>query len=232
MKYLGSKRRIAKYIIPIMVQEANKAGITKWVEPFVGGANLIDKVPNTFQRVGYDYNEHVIYALKDVRDRATELPDIVSEEDYAYAMTRPAESIQSWIRFVCSFAGMFDGGYVRSNNRNYAAEGKRNAIRQSHMLQDVELGQSNYRDLKIKDSLIYCDPPYQGTTGYSTGEFDHQELFEWCREMKSAGNIVFLSEYNAPEDFIEVWRGDLAVNFSRKRTGVTRVAKERLFRVY
>ena len=37
MKYMGSKNRIAKAILPIMLQEADRRGITTWVEPFVGG---------------------------------------------------------------------------------------------------------------------------------------------------------------------------------------------------
>ena len=58
MKYMGSKNRIAKFILPIMLKEANEKGISTWVEPFVGGANMIDKVPNNFQRIGIDYNAH------------------------------------------------------------------------------------------------------------------------------------------------------------------------------
>ena len=41
MKYLGSKNRIAKEILPIMLKYR---GERVWVEPFVGGANMIDKV--------------------------------------------------------------------------------------------------------------------------------------------------------------------------------------------
>ena len=41
MKYLGSKNKIAKYILPIMLENR---GERTWVEPFVGGANTIDKV--------------------------------------------------------------------------------------------------------------------------------------------------------------------------------------------
>ena len=37
MKYMGSKNRIAKHLIPIMVAEADSKGITTWVEPFNGG---------------------------------------------------------------------------------------------------------------------------------------------------------------------------------------------------
>ena len=53
---MGSKNRIAKHLIPIMIAEADKCGVTTWVEPFLGGANLIDKVPTRFKRVGYDIN--------------------------------------------------------------------------------------------------------------------------------------------------------------------------------
>ena len=42
MKYMGSKRRIAKYILPIMLE--HRAPNQWWVEPFVGGGNMIDKV--------------------------------------------------------------------------------------------------------------------------------------------------------------------------------------------
>ena len=73
MKYMGSKKRIAKFILPIMLAEAEKNRLTTWVEPFVGGANMIDKVPDMFERVGYDLNEHVIHALIDIRDYADSL---------------------------------------------------------------------------------------------------------------------------------------------------------------
>ena len=34
MKYMGSKNRIAKHLITIMIAEADSKGITTWVEPF------------------------------------------------------------------------------------------------------------------------------------------------------------------------------------------------------
>nr|WP_319571429.1 DNA adenine methylase [uncultured Draconibacterium sp.] len=41
MKYMGSKNRIAKHILPIILKNRTNE---LYVEPFVGGANLIDKV--------------------------------------------------------------------------------------------------------------------------------------------------------------------------------------------
>ena len=52
MKYMGSKARIAKYILPIILKDRKP---DQWyVEPFVGGCNTIDKVEGL--RLGSDAN--------------------------------------------------------------------------------------------------------------------------------------------------------------------------------
>ena len=53
--------------------------------------------------------------------------------------------------------------------------------------------------------LIYCDPPYKATEGYSTGEFDHDKFWETMRKW-SQNNCVFISEETAPSDFKVVWK--------------------------
>ena len=75
MKYMGSKNRIAKHILPIMLAEAEKHNITTWVEPFVGGGNMIDKVPSTFRKIGADLNPHTFAAMLAIRDFPDALPD-------------------------------------------------------------------------------------------------------------------------------------------------------------
>ena len=62
---------------------------------------------------------------------------------------------------------------------------------------------SDYRNIKIpKNSIIYCDIPYKGSKQYSTSkDFNHDEFWEWCRDMSKQGHTVFISEYSAPKDF-------------------------------
>jgi len=233
MKYMGSKARIAKYLLPIMLEEAEKKGITKWVEPMVGGGNMIDKVPDTFERIGYDLNDHVIHALIDIRDNANGLPDAVSENEYKSYKGLPPQTITSLIRFVASFGGKFENGYARekgSDDTTFCGYGKRNALKQSPKIQGVQFICDSYENLSFENCLIYCDPPYQGTTGYKTGLFDHDKFFDWCRE-QAKRNIVFVSEYNAPDDFIEVWRGEIKTNFASSRKKATHKAVEKLFKV-
>lgn len=44
MVYLGSKAKIANWLIPILNQIILDYNITEYYEPFVGGANVIDKI--------------------------------------------------------------------------------------------------------------------------------------------------------------------------------------------
>ena len=233
MKYMGSKARIAKHILPIMLAECEKHGITTWVEPFVGGGGMIDKVPDRFERVGYDLNGHTIQAMIDIRDNAKELPDAVSEQTYKSYKGLQPQSIISWVRFVCSFGGKFENGYARekgSDETTFCGYGKRNALKQSPKIQNVQFVCDSYENLDFEDCLIYCDPPYQGTTSYKTGGFDHDKFFEWCRE-QAKKNVVFVSEYNAPGDFECVWQGEIKTNFSSTRKKATHNAVEKLFKV-
>ena len=108
MKYMGSKNRIAKHILPIMLEKAKENNITTWVEPFVGGANMIDKVPSNFKRIGIDYNPHTIEALIAIRDLVNKLPNEVTEDEYKQLKGSKPEPIKSWLRFVASFGGKFD----------------------------------------------------------------------------------------------------------------------------
>ena len=115
---MGSKNRIAKFVLPIMIKEANEKGITTWVEPFVGGANMIDKVPNNFQRIGIDYNAHTIEALIAIRDLVDKLPNEVSLENYNSLKGTEPNPITSLIRFGASFGGKFENGYARRNGES------------------------------------------------------------------------------------------------------------------
>lgn len=235
MKYMGSKNRIAKHILPIMLKEANEKGITTWVEPFVGGGNLIDKVPNSFKRIGIDYNPHTIQALIAIRDFSDELPNEVTESEYKSLKGAEPKPIESLIRFCCSFGGRFDNGYARGKSnkgiaRNYWTETVRNAKRQSPKLQGVELINGSYEDYSsFENCLLYLDPPYENTTSYKTGTFDHTKFWDWCR-MMSKNNTVFISEYNAPNDFECVWQGVVSTNFASQRTCATHKPIEKLFR--
>ena len=75
--------------------------------------------------------------------------------------------------------------------------------------------------------MIYCDPPYADTTGYSgVDAFDSSKFWDVMREW-SKTNTVYVSEFNAPADFEAVWEKPYKVQMCKEQQLVT----EKLFKM-
>ena len=252
MKYMGSKARIAKHILPIMLEEAEKKGITTWVEPFVGGNNMIKTVPKQMKRVGYDKNVYLIEMYKHIQKYGFTYTEQISKDLYdecrnAYNTdswhvgTQEVDaSFIGWVGFMASANGrFFDGGYSGisktkiGTERNYIDESIRGLKKEFTYLQDVEFISEDYLNLDFENCLIYNDPPYKGVKTYNTSKnFDHDKFFDWCREQSKRGNVVFVSEYEAPEDFVCVWQQEVKSSLSANGvSGGNKVSVEKLFKV-
>ena len=230
MIYMGSKNRIAKDILAIMQPEIDKLG--KYVEPFCGGCNMMDKVICKDRRAN-DSNEYLIALLSRVAQKLP-IPYFVGKEEYDKVRTRMF-MYEKWyvgfVGFICSFRGVFFGSYSKNGViiksgaiRNFQEEAKNNFLKQMPSLNGVQFTSMSYLDMDIHDSVIYCDPPYQGTTQYKDS-FDHSKFWNWCRKM-NVDNKVFISEYSAPSDFKCVMEKNILNNL---RTGKANVVTEKLF---
>ena len=230
MKYMGSKNRIAKEIIEIM-SWVRKPG-QYWVEPFVGGGNIIDKVENP--RIGSDANIYTIQALRAIRDYLEDLPrnnKEFTEKNYRNLRRDDSYPFKGYAGFAFSFGGKWLGGWCRDKEckRDYIAESFRNAVKQSSNLQGVKLLHKQYDKLNIPpDSLIYCDPPYENTTKYNT-YFNHRKFWKWCRQKVNEGHTVFVSEYKAPSFCECIWSKKIVSSLT-KDTG-SKKGVEKLFLV-
>ena len=214
----------------------NRNGRT-WVEPFVGGANMIDKVDG--KRIGADLNEYLIDFFNEFKKGWTPPEHVTKEEYYTIKENKENDTKMTlWAGICCSYGGKWFGGWVndyKENRRlkngrlpNYQKESKNNILKQLPRIKDVEFIHSSYQDLEIPpNSLIYCDPPYEGTTKYKTGDFNHTEFWGWCRKKTKEGHQVFISEYNAPDDFKCVYSKE--VNSSLTKETGSKKANEKLF---
>ena len=63
MKYVGSKARIAKHIVPIIQQYLDDEKRRAYIEPFVGGANIITQIKHPV-RLGTDNSLPLINLLQ------------------------------------------------------------------------------------------------------------------------------------------------------------------------
>lgn len=219
---MGSKSRIAKDIVPIIQKYIDDNNVTNYLEPFVGGANIIDKV-KCQNRYGGDISEYLIELYKNL-DKVSTLPREVSKEYYSEVRTcynNKSNEFSKWyigaIGFLASYNGrFFDGGYAgivhtKANTvRNYYDEAKRNLEAQIPNLQGVKWDWQDYRKIKeTKDFVIYCDIPYKDTKQYNTSKnFDYDTFWQWVRD-RSKDNIVIVSECQAPDDFECIWQQEV-----------------------
>lgn len=226
MKYMGSKSRIAKYIVPIIQKYIDDNNIVLYVEPFVGGANVIDKI-RCEQKVGYDLNKYLIALLEHVSEGG-ELYDEVPKELYDRAReafkSGDTKEFKDWqignIGFLASYNGrFFDGGYARSGYektksgmrfRDYYREAKDNLLKQAPLLKDIDFRACDYDGLIIGGALVYCDPPYANTKQYGNAkDFNYEKFWNLVRYW-STNNIVIVSELNAPDDFDCIWEQEVS----------------------
>lgn len=228
MKYMGSKARHAKEILKV-IEPYRKEGQV-WVEPFVGGANMIDKV--TGPRIGADINPYLIDLYNSLQ-LGWVPPKTLSEAEYNAIKNNKDNYpmyLVAYVGFACSYGAKWFGGYCRSKKeaRDYLGEAFRNVTSQVGGLIGVEFVFSEgYDDVPLpSQSLIYCDPPYAGTTKYKD-DFDSEKFWQWCREKYFEGHTVFVSEYNAPHDWVPIW--EKTVNSSLGKDTGSKKATEKLF---
>lgn len=239
MVYQGSKAKLRKHILPIIQKCIDSNGIGTYIEPFVGGANMIDHIACK-NRIGSDLNGELIALLNYMKkDPLLSIaPEHCGFEHYTEV--RSARKLRSGkfsveytalIGFFASYGGRyFDGGYGRDSRggREIYAERLRAAREQSPQLAGVEFRTMDYKGwLGTENAVFYLDPPYRNTKSYSGKGIDYDEFYSFCRKLAEK-NIVFISEYSMPDDFHLVWEKERKVlQQSDRKTAQT--ATEKLF---
>lgn len=231
MRYMGSKGRHAKHIVPILMDGHDQ--IKPYIEPFLGGGNMFSAVPANI-KIGNDTAEYAV-ALLVALSSGWQPPTALSEETYKAIKSDPDSfepALVGFAAYSCSFAGKFWGGYARGNDakgnpRNFAGEQARSLLVQARGLTGANFSVGSYSDMVIPSgSTVYCDPPYANTTGYAGG-FDHVPFWAWCEGLVENGCRVFVSEYFAPDNWGVVWSKSVPSGLDK---GVeTKFATERLF---
>jgi len=217
MRYLGGKSKLGKKIAQVL-EGLREEGQT-YFEPFMGGAWVMQEMKGF--RIGRDANLSLMTMFQQLQNGWIP-PEEVSEEDYKNTKGKPTgNAFQAFVQIGCSFGGKWGGGYARSPGRNYAKNAKNSLLKKMRNLRGVVFQYGDYKDTSPSGMLIYCDPPYHGTTKFDgVDSFDHEEFWEVMRKW-SKENTVVISEYNAPEDFVVIaefpTKTDMRTNKSNAR---------------
>lgn len=214
---MGSKSRIAKYIVPIIQSYIDAKDNGKYFEPFCGGCNVIDKI-KAEKRIASDANMYLIELFKYIQ-YGGELPETITREEYS-AVRSNIDNYPKWyagcVGFLASYNGRwFDGGYAgtvhtKANTiRDYYDEARRNILSQVNNIQGIDFYCKDYREAKPKGYVIYADPPYKDVKQYANSKnFNNDEFWETIRNW-SKDNIVLISECQAPNDFKCIWQQEI-----------------------
>lgn len=225
MRYLGGKSKIRKQISAFL--ESVRKPDQTYFEPFVGGAWVLQEM--TGKRIASDGNKALIAMYKALQTGWIP-PTFVSEEEYQQVRkaNNPADPMTIFCGIGCSFAGKLWGGYARSEGKTcYAQTSKNSLLKQLPLIKDVDFQYGLFHEHNPENMLVYCDPPYEGTTQYGAFKsFDHTFFWNTMREW-SKKNTVIISEYKAPEDFkcVAEFNSQMGMTTGKERP----VRVERLF---
>lgn len=216
MRYMGGKGRIAKQLSEVILSDSKDNSGTYW-EPFVGGGGMGSRMGNHFEISNYsDIQEDLILMWKALNE-GWEPPTEVSYDLYQeLRYTEEPSALRGLVGFGGSFGGRFFEGYARGGNnadgspRNHQAESARAVLKDIVGMRAKK--STNFSCVDVfsvypsRGDVVYCDPPYQDTKNYSrTDSFDHVKFWETIQSWSESGSLVYVSEYQAPEDWKEIW---------------------------
>ena len=138
MVYMGSKSKYADNIVPILQKAIDENHLTTYIEPFVGGANIIDKI-HCQTKYGYDKNAPLIALHQQMQTAPNTIP-MHGDAEWWYAAKdiyrtgcgdpEKMTGMELWkigaIAFYASFSnGGFSRGYAKNGSGQIHAAGSR-----------------------------------------------------------------------------------------------------------
>lgn len=243
MSYQGGKQKLGKRIYEVLdtieeyFEDDNRLN---YLEPFVGFCGVIKHFGDEGGRklMGCDANKDII-AMWKATQRNWKPPTTCSKQKYERLknskQTHSGSAERGFIGVACSYSGIFYVGFrgtqtFRNNGKDRtvssAAMTARSVNKIAPMIKNVNFKVAKYQNLKPKNMLIYCDPPYASNDYQQSSffDFDSEKFWEIMREW-SEDNIVVISEYKAPKDFKMIWQSKTNVMHHGKKN----IKVEKLF---
>lgn len=241
--YMGNKSRLLDKIHNLLHQLDIPDSDT-FVDLFCGGGSVGYSMVSEYHNIIMnDLDSGLINLHKTMRDHPERILLFAkiepSKEEFNFAKLGMSD-YDTYIRQIYSFSTngkAYLWGEERLNTPKEELYRQRSEPRERHRhLEDVMLMYGryepnitftnlSYEQVEIpSNAIVYCDPPYKGTAEYNVGEFDSDAFYDWCR---SCPNIVLISEYDMPDDFILLEEWDLASQGGGNKN--TKIAREKIF---
>jgi len=224
-RYHGGKQKIGKIIAEVIAAKVKETDIEiqGYCEPFCGMLGVYQHIPKYFEerQMSYkagDVNESVIRMWKECQ-QGWKPPISCSEEKYNDLKNQETYSAEkTYIGYQFSFGGQFFMGYNgKYGNATIYKSVQEKVCRIARELHEVEFNVGSYTQFSnLRNHVIYCDPPYANTKCTYSHKFDSNCFWDWAREI-SKTNVIFVSEYSAPDDFECIYENKKKNHCSAKR---------------
>ena len=235
MQYLGGKARQARHLARVIARFPAR----RYVEPFLGGGSVAERVVGSFPTSVLS-DAHVDLMLMWLALVFGWVPpEEVSAEEYRALRHAEPSALRGLVGFGGSFGGKWFGGYavIQPDAKHVGGSlyrpGRAGALRKADVFRVAgsRLQCSSYEEIDVgSGDLVYCDPPYAGTTPYGgLPPFDHDKFWATAQDWADAGADVLISEYQAPPGTPCVWERPAARSLKASENGSAGGAVERLY---
>lgn len=221
MRYAGGKNKFATKL-------ANVIGSGDLlIEPFIGGGAMTAALAPSFDVVhAYDIHPDLVLMWRALLDGWIP-PDNVTKEEFLSLRYAHSSALRGFVGFACSFGGVWFSGYsidLRSGRQNYALEAKKLLMKKIKRMRNVIVDMEDYRNLVVPPgAVVYADPPYYKAVNYRNPlqpeGFNNTEFWQVATKWSEKAT-VFVSEFDAPDDWLLVWEEER--NRSMRNTDVYR----------
>lgn len=208
MRYLGGKARQSRDVLDVIL--AQRGDRSRYVEPFMGGGSVLSRVAPHFDLVtGGDAVPELVELWRAVTN-GWDPPAEMTREAWTALRDDPSPTAaKGWAAYAASYNGKYFAGYgptAPGAGRDYLAESRRGILRKAATLGHARFVCCDYADHDVDaDTVVYCDPPYEGTEQYgAVGDFDHGRFWDTMGEWTARGALVLVHEYAAPEGWVVV----------------------------
>ena len=214
MQYFGGKAGVGERIAQVCMSRLTAGAC--FVDMFCGALNVVRHIPTgvslaagglvPVERIAIDACGPLIVMWRAALSGWVP-PTSVSREEYDRIKRTqdPHDPMTAFVLFGCSFDGKWCGGYAKDRpEQRYAECASNGVVRKARDCDGVQLEHNTFQNKHPGcwpvGTVLYCDPPYEGTTGYrAVSPFNSEAFWHWAEEHARRGVHVFVSEGTACE---------------------------------
>ena len=200
MQYLGGKSRLGGRIVQAILADLNVKRLSLAVDLCSGAGGVTHRLADVSDRVIAVEAHPGLVALHKAVQGGWVPPETVTEAEYQEIRRGDqTTALAAFVGFGCSFGGKWWGGYARNeagntSARNYCLNARRAVLKETRP--NIEHTNADALAFETCAEAIYCDPPYEGTTGYdAVAAAEDGAWWQRLAVLAEQGRACYLSEY-------------------------------------